>query len=165
MQVIEIFKAPYDSAGTPQANLTAPFWQLDLLKTFIEDSGDGIAAFDLHLNCVLWNRGMERLCGISASQAIGRSVFDTLLTPRDLRARESIFAALLGHTVTVQSEPLDRFVVRLDCYYSPLTNSLGSVDGGIVIVRPAIETSRLSQSRELSLSPLIVDSDLLDNLR
>jgi len=165
MQVIESFKPTYNPARAAQASLREPFWQLDLLKTFIENSGDGITAFDLHLNCVLWNPVMERLSGVNANQAMGRSIFDTLLGPQDLDARESVFAALLGRTVTLKSESLERLPIRLDSFYSPLTDPLGAINGGIVIVRPASEGTHGVHTPEFSLSPSTVDIDQLDNLR
>jgi PAS domain S-box-containing protein len=165
MRILESFRTEYNPARTPKPDLEEPFWQLDLLKDFIDRSVDGIVAFDLQLRCILWNQAMEALSGIPAAQAIGQSIFTMLLSPGESRGRESVFAALLGRTVTLENELLVNASIRLDCHCSPLTNSVGSVHGGIVIVRPSLQLCQSKQSLDLSLAPLAFDISLLDHLR
>lgn len=165
MRTLESFGTEYNPARAPRPDLEEPFWQLDLLKDFIDRSVDGIVAFDLRVKCILWNPAMERLSDIPAARAIGQSVFTMLLSPAESRGRESVFAALLGRTVALENELLIDASIRLDCHYSPLTNSLGSVDGGIIILRPSMQRCQSKPSLDLSLAPSAFDISLLDNLR
>ena len=48
----------------------------DFIESLIDNSVDGMLAFDNDYRYTLWNSAMERLTGDHRSQTIGRNVFD-----------------------------------------------------------------------------------------
>ena len=51
----------------------------DLLRSFVEQSFDGIALTDEQGQVIEWNRAMEQITGLSTAEAIGRPIWDVQL--------------------------------------------------------------------------------------
>jgi PAS domain S-box-containing protein len=115
----------------------------ELNRQIIAGTGEGIAVYDCSLRCVLWNPFMERLTGVPAKTALGKTFFD--LVPAEVRAHHTgleLMRALEGQTVTI---PDERRTVAAgnECWVSsrkvPLRNAQGEIVGVIVTLQDITE--------------------------
>ncbi|MEX2247059.1 MAG: ATP-binding protein [Dehalococcoidia bacterium] len=128
-----------DEAGLPAVIKTAP-------TVFpVEDSAEyGLNEFDLSCRYTKWNRGMERITGIPAHDALGRSAFELFAWEGEQNAQR-VFDVVLSGQVVGSSQ---RVEVRgreewYEVYWAPRHGTGGVVIGGMAIVRPAADTGSL----------------------
>ncbi|MBI4832175.1 MAG: PAS domain-containing protein, partial [Candidatus Lindowbacteria bacterium] len=121
--------------------------ELDRQKEFSEllvrSSVDGILAFDRQCRYTLWNSGMERISGVSASQTIGKRAFDVFPVLKELGEDKCMYDTLDGKSVVVKDKefnvPETRKKGFFESVYSPLYDKEGTVIGGLAIVRETTE--------------------------
>jgi PAS domain S-box-containing protein len=110
-----------------------------LAELVIEDSPDGVIAFDRECRYLIWNKAMERLSGVSSENVVGRVAFEVfpflVETGEDRCFRE----ALAGRPASTFDRP---FVVPAtgksgfyEARYAPLLGADGEVIGGVGIIR------------------------------
>jgi PAS domain S-box-containing protein len=118
-----------------------------LAERVIEDSPDGVIAFDREFRYVVWNKAMERLSGIPAANAIGRVAFELfpfiVETGEDRCFRE----AIAGRSTSSFDRP---FAIPetgrsgfYEARYAPLRGLDGEIVGGVGIVRDVASIVRL----------------------
>lgn len=118
-----------------------------LAERVVEDSPDGVIAFDREFRYIVWNKAMERLSGMPAAHAIGRVAFELfpflVETGEDRCFRE----ALAGRPTSTFDRP---FVIPetgrsgfYEARYAPLHAPDGEVVGGVGIVRDVASIVRL----------------------
>jgi PAS domain S-box-containing protein len=110
-----------------------------LAERVIDDSPDGVIAFDRDCRYVVWNAAMERLSGVPAENTLGRVAFELfpfiVETGEDRCFRE----ALAGRSTSSFDRP---YVIPetgrsgfYEARYAPLYGPRGDVIGGVGIVR------------------------------
>ncbi|HEV7799405.1 MAG TPA: PAS domain S-box protein [Pyrinomonadaceae bacterium] len=121
--------------------------QSDLLLTQLLDAGiEGILAFDRDCRYTAWNRGMERITGLSRSAVLGKSAFDVFPFLKETGEDKCFYAALAGEHATSENRP---YIVPetsregfFKGYYSPLFNQQHEIVGGIAVVHDITERLR-----------------------
>jgi len=113
---------------------------LDPLATrIVAQTTDALGAFDVHFRFSFWNPAMERLFGLTSSEAVGRPISE-VLPPLWQMEKEGFFRrALGGENVALfgrqLSPPRGGRSGVFDCTASPLYDESGVAVGGLVVLR------------------------------
>ena len=110
-----------------------------LLKHVVQSSIDGILAFDADCRYTVWNRAMENLSGVSATDCIGKIAFEVFPFLVEIGEDKYFYEALRGNNV----ESLDRpFKVPtsnrrgwFEGFYSPIRDDNDNILGGLAVIR------------------------------
>ena len=122
-----------------------------LSRQILENSPDGVLAFDREYRYVLWNPAMERISGLKHADVIGKNAFELFPFLKQTHEDQYFKAALLGK----QTAPQDTtYMVAqtgrqgyFQASYAPLRDGHGRIIGGMEIVR---ETTK-RKNAELAL--------------
>jgi PAS domain S-box-containing protein len=122
----------------------------DLCEYLIQSSVDGILAFDREFRYTVWNPAMQRISGVSKTQALGRCAFDVFPFLKETGEDQSYREALAGKTVIARDRPYrvpetGREGV-LKGYYSPFRDWDGEIVGGLAIIRDITERKRAEEA-------------------
>jgi diguanylate cyclase (GGDEF)-like protein/PAS domain S-box-containing protein len=126
-----------------------------LLQTLINNSVDGILAFDREGFLTIWNPGMERIFGVNADETLGRQAFQVCPFLKDLGEDENFAAALKGNKTISRdksySVPGTNRQVYFEGYYGPMFEPDGTeVIGGLAIVRDITERKLAEEEKRIS---------------
>ncbi|QNT68185.1 response regulator [Defluviicoccus vanus] len=111
-------------------------------ELLVASSADGIIAYDDDLRYTLWNKAMERISGLSASNALGRTVGDLLPFLRG-EPEQAMRRVLQGETAHMRDQ---RYTfadsgregwLEADC--TPLRATNGEIIGAIAFIRDITE--------------------------
>lgn len=110
----------------------------NLLNVFINNSIDGVFAFDRNYRYTFWNKGMEEMSGIKKEKIIGKKVFETPFLRK--KGEKTFFAKTLkGQSSFIINRP---YLVPdtekkgfYEASYNPLKDDSGKIVGGISVVR------------------------------
>jgi PAS domain S-box-containing protein len=118
----------------------------NLLTQLIDASVDGIFAFDCDCRYTAWNKGMERIAGLSADQVLGKFAFDLFPCLRESGEDRCFQSALTGRTSTSAdcsySSPATAQAGSFEGKYAPLFDEDGKVVGGTAVIREITERKR-----------------------
>jgi PAS domain S-box-containing protein len=113
------------------------------LAQLVNASHDGILALDRRHRVTFWNRAMERMTGIFATDALGRDPFDLLPFLRTVGADQHVEKALRGVPartgVLPFSVPARRRAGLFEASYAPLLAEDGGIVGAVGILRDVTE--------------------------
>lgn len=132
----------------------------------LENSIDGIMAFDRQYRYVVWNPAMEKIFGMKRESVLGQNAFQ--LFPYLKENGESAFfdAALRGETQIAFERPYTIPQTGqqgfLESYYCPISNGSGSIVGGLVIIK---EVTAHKQAEEFLQALTLRFSTLIQNLK
>ncbi len=104
----------------------------------INSSVDGILAFDRECRYTVWNPGMERVTGVSAVRALGKSAFEVFPLLEETGDSRFFFEALAGKTIVARERSCLLPALGqgfFEGHYSPLFAESGQIIGGLAIVR------------------------------
>ncbi len=111
----------------------------ELSSRVIMDASEGIIVFDTDLRCILWNRFMEHLTGLPASQVRGARAFDMFPALKDSDASILLRQALSGKMVESSDisfhMPVSGKQAWVRLIFSALHDNSGRVAGIIGIVQ------------------------------
>lgn len=111
----------------------------------IESSVDGIMAFDRECRFTVWNPGMERMTGITAADAVGRSAFDLFPLLKQTGDDRCLLDALSGKTALAKDRPYAAAGTDRGFFegrYAPLFGETGAIIGGLAVFRDTTERKR-----------------------
>jgi PAS domain S-box-containing protein len=121
---------PLHSYLSPESNLS---------EKVIECSLDGIVVFDREGRVLVWNPAMERISGLSRSNAVGQNVLELLPFLNEISADRHFEAVLAGQSGVINRLPYSFSASGRDGFaearYSPVRDTGGSVIGGMTIIR------------------------------
>jgi PAS domain S-box-containing protein len=127
-------------------------------EQLINSNVNGILAFDRNFCCTVWNPGMEKICGFTQPEVLGKCAFDVLPFLKETGEDQFFLAALAGETVMANERfyhiPQTGRQGFFEGNYSPLLNEAGEIIGGLAIIRDITERKRAQAERERSLSLL-----------
>lgn len=110
-----------------------------LTRSLLQNSLDGIFAFDLDSRYTLWNPEMERITGVVKEKVVGRHAFDVFPFLKEMGEDRYFADALAGKMVTATKRTYTVAVTGeqriVDSFYSPLPDASGKIIGGLVFVR------------------------------
>lgn len=142
-------------------------------RQLIDNSIDGILAFDLNYRLTLWNPGMERIFGVCKKEVLGKHLFEILPFLKEAGEDKSFIDTLAGKNVTCHERPY--FVAKtgrrgfFEPNYSPLKDVSGKVIGGLGIIKDITE-HKMTEDERKSTEEALKESkskyrDLYDSLR
>jgi PAS domain S-box-containing protein len=128
--------------------------QKEFLEGLLDNSVDGILAFDKDLVITAWNKAMEEANGLNRTDVVGKSLFDVFPAYRDSEEGEFAYKVLRGEKVFLYRKP---YRSLREGYYEanvvPLLNERKEVTGGLCIMRDVTERIRLEEEAlQLKLS-------------
>ncbi len=125
------FQALFKDVHDAQQRLAG---QKEYVEQIINSTSDGIVAFDRQYRVTRWNPGMERLFGIAAPAALGKSVFEVLPFPTP-ELREKLQRVFQGTSEEFTNQP---YVIRpsnrhgfINGHYTPIKDKSGTISGGL----------------------------------
>jgi len=109
----------------------------------INNSGDGILAFDRECRCTVWNPGMERITGVGMDKALGQSVFEAFPLFKEKGEDQLLTETLDGKTIVVKdlayTIPKTSQQGSFEGHFSPVRNESGDIIGGSAIIYDVTE--------------------------
>lgn len=112
----------------------------------LEQSLDGIFAYDTNFRYIAWNPAMERIFGLRESEVLGRNAVEVLPFLEDVDEEEFFTAARQGKVVTSHERPyiVPRSSRRglFESFYSPIKSSTGEIVAVLGIMRDTSENDR-----------------------
>jgi PAS domain S-box-containing protein len=129
------------------------------LKCVISDAREGIVAYDCELRYILWNRFMENLTGMPATEVLGKGAIEMFPRLKLAGADHLLERALAGETV--ESSDFSLLVPRsgkqnwVKVIYSPLTDTNGGVFGVIGIVQDTTARKVMEYALQTTIVQLV----------
>ncbi|MEW6732275.1 MAG: ATP-binding protein [Acidobacteriota bacterium] len=119
----------------------------------INNSVDGILAFDKNLRLIIWNPVIERISGLGQREVVGKYAFEIAPFLKEIGDGRYFFDALNG----ISSVATDKYYQNhqtgtegfFECYYSPIYSESGAIVGGLAIIRDISERKRAEADRLL----------------
>jgi PAS domain S-box-containing protein len=142
-QIVGIAQDVTTTVHTQQKLIT----EKELSESVLDNSIDGIVAFDTDACITAWNRMMEVYNGKLKEEVIGKRIFDLFPEYNVNIEGEAIQKALAGEKTVLHDHPYGLH----DGYYEtsniPLFNKDGEVTGGLSIIHDITERKRLEDER------------------
>lgn len=111
----------------------------DLLAKLMSSSFDGVFAVDGERNVILWNAAMERIFGLTRSEAMGRSLRDLLPFYEETGEARALVAAMGGRAIATREQkfylPHSGREGWMEAHYAPLRDPDGEMLGVLCVVR------------------------------
>lgn len=114
-------------------------------ENLLDNSVDGIMAFDAQHRLTAWNRVMERNTGLVEANVLGKDIFELFPHHREGAEGEAVNKVLQGERVTKYDLQLYGRSGHFESYFVPLLGTDGDVVGGLVLVRDVTERVRLAE--------------------
>ena len=112
----------------------------------LEQSLDGIFAYDTNFRYIAWKPAMERMFGLREGEVLGRNALEVLPFLQDVDEEEFFAAARQGKIVTSHERPyiVPRSSRRglFESFYAPIKSSMGDVVAVLGIIRDTSEKDR-----------------------
>lgn len=119
-------------------------------REIISSAGEGIVVYDRDFRCVVWNRFMEELTGLSAGKVVGQRALGIFSSESE--TRPLLEAALQGQSAVSAEIPyaLPQSSKRgwLLATYGPHRNADGEIVGVIAIVRDVTRSKLAEEARQ-----------------
>ena len=138
------------------------------LAAVVESSEDAIIGQTLEAQVTDWNAAAERLFGFSASEAVGRPVFDTIV-PADRRQEllDALATVANGERVPpflTQRHTKDGRTIPVSLALSPIRNSEGEIIGAAAIDRDMTQhlVAERRRNARLAITQTLAEADSLD---
>lgn len=130
-------------------------------QLLVQNSVDGILAFDRQCRYTVWNMGMEHISGMSKEEVLGRSAFEVFPFLKEIGEDRYFYEALAGRTVSALDRPYVTSKGRrgvYEGYYSPLRDGAGLVIGGVAIIRE-VTMKKVAEEATFRLVTIVESSD------
>lgn len=126
--------------------------QKQFSESLINNSIDGVFAFNQYFKCTAWNPQMEMVTGILKSNALGCSVEDLINKDTGFNI-ESLTKVLDGEILFFEEFKFSKNNQQFEVFIMPVYNPDKSITGGLVIVHNITERTKAEEAlRELSES-------------
>lgn len=141
----------------------------NFLDRILEESNDAIVQFDLHGSVVSWNKGAERIFGMTRDEAIGRLFYELPIIPPDRREdiRELLSRVGRGEQVHVfEVECRNREGTRMEVLLSasPARDQHGHIVGLVAFSKDISEQKKQSEQLQRQNRSLVVMRDVIRSL-
>jgi len=121
----------------------------ELNRQMIAAASDGILVYDCELKCLIWNPVIEKLTERSASQALGKPLFEVFPFLQHTEIKKRIEKTLAGQPcpeleILLHPPHLDR-PIWISETLSAIRNAKGKIIGGMSIVRDITERKQVEE--------------------
>ncbi|WP_167852220.1 sensor histidine kinase [Hymenobacter elongatus] len=130
------------SAHTARAELLR---QKEFSESLLDNSVDGILAFDHDLHITAWNRVLEQLSGRPETQVLGQAVLSLFPEYEGGEQEKALREVLKGMRMMRYDMPFHQSSGHFESYFLPLESPAGDISGGLVIIRDVTERVRLAE--------------------
>ncbi|WP_046243448.1 PAS domain S-box protein [Hymenobacter terrenus] len=118
----------------------------DFTQSLLENSVDGIVAFDREGTITAWNSQASRYFGHEPAAALGRSIFEAIPSLDCDEAKEVVGRVLTGEHVLLEGQAFEHRAGQYDVYHVPLrSQGEGEITGILVLFRDVTERNRLAE--------------------
>ncbi|QNP51335.1 PAS domain-containing protein [Hymenobacter qilianensis] len=114
-------------------------------ESLLDNSVDGIIAFDAQHRVTAWNQVMEQNTHKTEAEVLGKDIFDLFPRHREGLEGEAVCRVLAGERVTHYNLKLYGRPGHFESYFVPLLNTEAEVEGGLVLIRDVTERVRLAE--------------------
>ena len=125
--------------------------QKEFAGNLIRSSSDGMLAYDRDFRYTLWNRAMERITGVPASEVLGQVAPEKFPFMLENGKHRYFEAALRGEHVVLPERYFDIPEIKsqgwFETSYSPLYDDAGKVIGGLSTVRDVTDRKEADELR------------------
>ncbi len=126
--------------------------QKQFSENLINNSIDGVFAFNKSFKCTAWNPQMELVTGIMKAKALGNSVQGMIYDSADFQTT-SLSKVLDGEIIYLEEFQFPSNTQKFEVFIMPVYNPDKSITGGLVIVHNITERTKAEEAlRELSES-------------
>ncbi|MBD2770432.1 PAS domain S-box protein [Hymenobacter sp. BT664] len=116
----------------------------EFTQSLLENSVDGIVAFDHEGRITAWNSQATRYFGHERATMLGHSLFEVLPQFDCPQSQELVSRVLAGESVVLTSQRFKDFPGHYDAYHVPLRQG-GEIVGGLITFRDVTERNRLAE--------------------
>ncbi len=106
----------------------------NLLESVINNSVDGILAFDQDLKILAFNKVLEEHNGLKQADILGKNVFEVFSGYENTEEGNALLKTMEGNHVFLQNRPFRKKKGFYDINLLPLLNAAGKIQGGVSIV-------------------------------
>ena len=117
----------------------------DFSESLLDNSVDGIFAFDARRRLTAWNRVMADHTTRPAAEAVGRDLCGVLPLDENSRQEAAVRRVLAGERVVEYGLSFYAGPGDYDAYLVPLRDAAGAVSGALAILRDVTERNRLQE--------------------
>jgi PAS domain S-box-containing protein len=135
----------------------------DFSEAVINNSIDGIFAFDRELRITSWNKKLEELNGLSKERVLGKNIFDLFPAYNNTEEGESLKRVLQGETVLLSDKPYEHHRGYYEASFVPLLNNKNEISGGIAIIHD-ITLSKKAEEKLKSRENLLKEAQEIAHL-
>jgi diguanylate cyclase (GGDEF)-like protein/PAS domain S-box-containing protein len=141
----------------------------NFLDRILEESNDAIVQFDLRGNVVAWNKGAERIFGMTRDEAVGSAFHELPIIPADRRddIREMLSRVGRGenvHVFEVDCRSRDGRALEVLLSASPARDQYGQIVGLVAFSKDISEQKKQSEQLQRQNASLIVMRDVVRSL-
>jgi PAS domain S-box-containing protein len=119
----------------------------DFSENLLENSIDGIVAFDKNCHITAWNKMMEELNGISKEEVLGKNIFELFPEYEVNDEGKAVMRALAGEKTTLHDHPYGIRNGFYEVHTLPLLGDNQEPAGGITIIHDVTERIKIEQER------------------
>ncbi|GAA4008567.1 hypothetical protein GCM10022408_20900 [Hymenobacter fastidiosus] len=117
----------------------------EVIESLLNNSVDGIMAFNQQGRFLAWNRVLEQRTGHRAADVLGRDVFAVFPEWQAKAEGEAIGRVLQGQRVTRYNLPFHPQPGHYESYLVPLLGPGNEVNGGLILIRDVTERVALAE--------------------
>jgi PAS domain S-box-containing protein len=118
----------------------------DFITTILDNTLDGISAYDTEGRTTVWNKALEKRTGINRDTILGKNLFSYFKQYEGTEIQLAIERVLKGEKVTLHDMPLKERPGYYEASLTPLVNDNGEIIGGVTISRDITER-KLAEAR------------------
>lgn len=121
----------------------------ELNRQIITDLAEGVVLLDRALTCLVWNRYMEELSGLTRRKVLGLYALDIFPYLKDLGIEDCLKKALNGESISFPDTHLgkltgtDRWIAGKLC---PFVSADGNITGVIVLIQDVTDRKKTEQA-------------------
>lgn len=118
----------------------------DFLSTLLDNTSDGISAYDLEGKITVWNKALEDRTGVSKAQAIGQQLFSLFSQYEGTVMQQAIERVRNGEKVFLHDVPLADRTGYYEASLTPLIDNKGQTIGWLTVSRD-ITSKKLAEEK------------------
>jgi PAS domain S-box-containing protein len=107
----------------------------EFLSTLLDNTSDGISAYDQEGKITLWNKALEERTGVSKAQAIGQKLFNLFSQYEGTVMQQAIEKVRNGEKVFLHDVPLAHRTGYYEASLTPLIDKNGQTIGWLTVSR------------------------------